>query len=226
MPTQGTLAEYIKVPLHRLHFSPPHLTVERAAAIPLAGLTAFRALFSRAQARKGDRVLISGIGGGVALFVMQFALAAGLETWVTSSSEPKIERAISMGAKGGVNYKEKDWHKSLQTQAGGGFDVIIDSAGGEGFGYFIDIANPAARIAFYGGTQGKFTVNPQKMFWKQISLLGSTMGSDSEFEQMLAFINQHKIVPVVDSIWMMADVQEAFDYMRNGQQFGKIILVP
>lgn len=226
MPTQGTMAEYIKVPLHRLYFAPLHLTLEQAAAIPLAGLTAYRALFSRAQARKGDRVLISGIGGGVAVFAMQFALAAGLETWVTSSSDTKIERAIHMGAKGGANYKGKDWHKSLQKQAGGGFDVVIDSAGGEGFGYFIDIANPAARIAFYGGTQGKFTVNPQKMFWKQISLLGSTMGSDKDFEDMLAFINKHEIVPLLDSVWLMLHAQKAFDYMRDGQQFGKIILLP
>lgn len=226
MPTQGTMAEFIKLPLHRLHLCPQHLTDEQAAALPLAGLTAFRALFSRAEARTGDRVLISGIGGGVALFAMQFALAAGLEVWVTSSSDEKIAKAVAMGAKGGANYKQADWHKSLQKQAGGGFDVVIDSAGGDGFGLFVDIANPAARIAFYGGTHGKFSLNPQKMFWKQISVLGSTMGSDEEFAQMLAFVAQHKIIPAVDSVFSMADAQKAFDYMRNSQQFGKIVLIP
>jgi len=224
MPSQGTFAEYITVNVDRLALAPTHLTMTEAAALPLAGLTAYRALLVRAQASAGDRVLISGIGGGVALFALQFAVALGLETWVTSSSDEKIARAVALGAKGGANYKNENWHKDLAAAAGGNFDVVIDSAGGEGFAKFIDIANPAARIAFYGGTHGKFSLSPQKLFWKQISVLGSTMGSDADFVKMMQLIDNHKVVPIVDSVWAMPQAQEAFDYMHNAQQFGKIIL--
>ena len=104
------------------------------------------------------------------------------------------------------------------------FDVIIDSAGGDGFRYFLDLAAPAARIVFYGGTRGTFSVSPQKVFWKQLSLLGSTMGSRQEFEQLLAFVNQHRIEPVVDSVWPLAKGSEALAHMDAGAQLGKIVL--
>lgn len=226
MPTQGTMAEFIKVNKDRLAIKPAHLSIEQAAALPLAGLTAYRALISRAKAQQGERVLISGVGGGVALNAMQFAIALGMEVWVTSGKEEKIEKAIALGAKGGVNYKTTAWHKELVTKAKGGFDVIIDSAGGDGFALFMDIANPAARIAFYGGTLGKSTFSPQRVFWKQIDILGCTMGNDKEFSQMVALVDKYKIQPIVDSCYSMQQAQEAFDYLDSGQQFGKVILKP
>lgn len=224
MPTQGTLAEYICVHVDRLQPAPQHLSDEQAASLPLAGLTAYRALMGRAALQQGERVLISGIGGGVALFALQFAVAAGAEVWVTSSSEAKIERAQQLGAKGGANYRQADWHKQLLQAADGGFDVVIDSAGGSGFEKFIDIANPGGRIAFYGGTHGKFTVNPQKAFWKQLSILGSTMGTDAEFEQMLRMVNECSIVPMVDSVFGFEQAAAAFERMRLGEQMGKIVV--
>ncbi|MFN9906412.1 MAG: zinc-binding alcohol dehydrogenase family protein, partial [bacterium] len=160
----------------RLAPKPAHLSFAQAAALPLAGLTAYRALFTKADLKKGEKLLISGIGGGVALIAFQMALAVGAEVWVTSGADDKIELAQQLGAKGGINYKTENWHKSLENNAGGGFDVIVDSAGGDGFQYFLDLANPAARIVFYGGTRGSFKVNPQKMFWKQLTIFGSTMG--------------------------------------------------
>lgn len=223
MPTDGTLAEYVKIDVGNLSECPAHLSAEQAAALPLAGLTAYRALVSRANVQAGERVLISGIGGGVALFAMQFALALGAEVWVTSGSATKIEKAIGLGAKGGVNYKDADWAKQLATLAGG-FDVIIDSAGGDGFAAFLDLANPAGRIAFYGGTHGSFKINPQKAFWKQLSIFGSTMGNDAEFKSMVELVASHQIAPVVDSVWRMEQANEAFAYMEHSQQFGKIVL--
>lgn len=223
MPQNGCFAQYIAVDLKQVHEKPKHLSSEQAAALPLAGLTAYRALFSRAQLQKNERVLISGVGGGVALLACQFAIAVGAEVYVTSGSEEKIEQAIALGAKGGVNYKEENWHKTLLKKANGGFDVIVDSAGGDGFKYFLDLANMGGRIVFYGGTRGSFKVNPQKVFWKQLSLLGSTMGNAKEFGEMLDFVAQTQLIPVVDSTWKLEDGVAAFDYMDQGKQFGKIV---
>ncbi len=151
MPENGTFAEEICVPKKNIFPMPEHLTWEQAAALPLAGLTAWRTLFTRCQVKKGERVLITGIGGGVALTAMQLAIAAGTTVFVTSGDDQKIESAINMGAKHGENYREPDWDKRLKQQAGG-FDVIIDAAGGDGFALFPGLCNPGGRIGFYGGT--------------------------------------------------------------------------
>lgn len=224
MPADGCLAQYVVVDIQQVFEKPAHLSFEEAAALPLAGLTAFRALMVRAQATGQDKILISGIGGGVALMAFQLALALGAEVYVTSGSEEKIEQAIQLGAAGGANYKTENWHRMLKEKAGGEFDVIVDSAGGEGFKHLIDIAAPAGRLVFYGGTRGKFSVSPQRVFWKQLSILGSTMGSRAEFERLLEFVREQKLVPVVDSTWALEEGQEAFDYMHQGQQFGKIVV--
>lgn len=224
MPTHGCFAEYIAIDAHQLFPKPPHLSFEQAAALPLAGLTAYRALLTKGGCTADHRVLISGIGGGVALWACQLALALGAEVYVTSGSDHKIEQAVALGAKGGINYKTEKWHKALLQQAGGAFDIIIDSAGGDGFRYFLDLAAPAGRIVFYGGTHGTFSVNPQKVFWKQLSLLGSTMGNRQEFEQLVQLVNQHQLQPVVDSVWDLAEGEAALRHMDQGAQLGKIVL--
>ncbi len=224
MPTDGCLAQYVVVDIAQVFQKPIHLSYEEAAALPLAGLTAFRALMVRAQASADDRILISGIGGGVALMAFQMALALGAKVYVTSSSEEKIQQAIDMGAAGGANYTTENWHRVLKDKAGGEFDVTIDSAGGDGFRHLIDIAAPGGRLVFYGGTRGKFTVSPQRVFWKQLSIMGSTMGSRAEFERLLEFVTSKKLLPVVDSTWALEDGQAAFDYLNEGQQFGKIVV--
>ena len=224
LPENGTFAEFIRIPRKNLAPMPDHLNWEQAAALPLAGLTAYRALFTRCRLRSGERVLISGVGGGVALTAMQFALAAGAEVFVTSGSAEKIEKAVSMGAKGGANYHETGWDKRLKEETGS-FDVIIDSAGGDGFAAFPGLCNPGARIGVYGGSLGKINgLSPQILFWKQISILGSTMGTQAEFRKMLAFVAKHKIVPVVDSVFSLADGNTALKRMEESGQFGKILL--
>lgn len=224
MPENGTFAESILLPKANVLPMPAHLTFQQAAALPLAGLTAWRALISRCQVQKGEKVLISGVGGGVALMALQLAMAKGAEVYVTSGSEEKIAKAINLGAINGENYRDEGWDKRLKA-ASGGFDVIIDSAGGDGFSRFASLCNPGARIGFYGGTLGKVNnLSLQPLFWKQVSLLGSTMGSPKEFRDMLAFVEIHKIVPVVDSVFSLEDGNLAMERMQGGGQFGKIVL--
>lgn len=224
MPDDGTLAEYVQVPEDKIYDVPPHLSDEQAAALPLGGVTAYRALVVKCAPRKGDRVLITGIGGGVALFALQYAVAIGCEVYVTSSSQAKIDRAIAMGAAGGALYTSDDWHKQIQKLSGG-IDVAIDSAGGAGFARIPYICRPGARIAFYGGTRGKIDgLNPQVIFWRQISIMGSTMGSDRDFRDMLDFVGRHEIVPVVDEVFSLAEGGQAFEKMDKGGQFGKLVV--
>jgi NADPH:quinone reductase-like Zn-dependent oxidoreductase len=223
-PNDGTFAQYVKIDARLLFEKPKHLSFEQAAALPLAGLTGFRALMKRAAAKQGETVLITGIGGGVALQAMQFAIAAGCNTYVTSGDDAKIAQAISMGAKGGVNYKTADWDKELKKMSGG-FEAIVDSSGGETFSKLVDMAKPAGRIAMYGATLGAFNSGvPAKIFWKQLDILGSTMGNDEEFAEMVNFVNQHKIIPVVDAVYPLEQAQTALEKMAKGAQLGKIVL--
>jgi len=225
MPDNGTFAEQICVPRTHIQPVPEHLTWEEAAALPLAGLTAWRTLVTRCQLKKGERVLISGIGGGVALTALQLAVAMGTEVFVTSGSDEKIERAVRMGAKGGTNYRSEGWDKTLKTQSGGGFDVVVDSAGGDGFAAFAGLCNPGGRIGIYGGSLGRINgLSPQIVFWKQLSILGSSMGTAQDFRQMLAFVSRHAIRPVVDSVFPLSEGNAAMRRMDEGGQFGKVVL--
>ncbi|GAB3707126.1 zinc-binding dehydrogenase [Spirosoma flavus] len=234
MPDNGTFAEYVAIDARYVHLKPEHLSFEQAAAFPLAGLTAWRALMTRAGLKTGnatspEKVLVTGIGGGAALFALQFAVTSGAEVWVTSGSDEKLAKAKALGAVGGINYREPDWHKTLMAQTGGGrsgyFNVIIDSAGGPGFAKLIDVAAPGGRIAFFGGTTGNITdVVPPKVFFKQLSIYGTTMGTESEFAAMMTFIAAKKIVPVIDTVLPLAHTEQAMQKMNSGNQSGKIIL--
>lgn len=224
LPENGTFAEYICIPRRNIAPMPEHLSWEQAAALPLAGLTAYRVLFTRCRLRAGEKVLISGVGGGVALMALQFALAAGASVWVTSGSDDKIERAVQLGANGGVNYRAPEWDKQLRATAGR-FDVVVDSAGGDGFATLLALCDPGARMGVYGGSLGKINgLSPQILFWKQVSILGSTMGTASEFRKMLAFVSQHQLIPVVDAVFELAHGNQAMERMAGSDQFGKIVL--
>ncbi len=224
LPQSGTFAEQVAVSRNQVFPKPPHLSMEQAAALPLAGLTAFRVLFSRCKAQAGEKLLVTGAGGGVALFCIQFAIAAGLAVYATSGSDEKIERVKDLGALGAANYKSEDWPASLKKQAGG-FDLVIDGAGGPDFQNLVKLCNPGGRIGIYGGTNGAFpNFSPQPIFWKQLSILGSTMGSDHDFAEMLDFVNKHQIIPIVDRVYDLSEGAKAFDRMEKGQQFGKIVL--
>lgn len=224
MPTQGTLAEYIALSATNIFPTPKHLTHEQAAAFPLAFLTAYRAVIIQAQVSEGDTVLITGIGGGVALACFQIAKAIGAKVYVTTGSDDKLLKAGILGATGGANYHTSDWDSMMQF-ASDGFDVIIDSAGGSDFNKLMAIAKAGGIIVSYGATIGAVPeFNLHRLFWKQLRVIGSTMGTKEDFAQMLAFVEYHKIIPIIDSIFSLDNAPLAFDKMNDSNQFGKIVV--
>ena len=226
LPDDGTYAEYIKVPAANVIAKPAHLSFEEAAAIPLAALTAYRSVTTRAQVKAGETVLVTGIGGGVATFALQFAKALGAKVLVTSGSDEKIGKAKELGADGGVNYKSETWSKELIALNGGvGPDVVIDSAGGKTLEKAVEIVKPAGRIVFFGATTGlAHDLDLRRIFFKQLNLMGSTMGSDREFAAMLKLYTEHKLKPVVDQVFSLADTPAAHQHMEEAGQLGKIVL--
>ena len=224
MPRDGTFAEQVVVPVAQLRDKPSHLSWSEAAALPLAAVTAFRAVFTQGGLREGENLLISGIGGGVATFALQFAVAAGAKVWVTSSSLEKIERAVSLGAQGGFAYTEPDWTERCR-RAVGAFDLIVDSAGGRGYAGLIGLAGFGGRIVNYGATAG----SPEKMplaqvFWKQLRLIGSTMGAPSDFDGMLSMVQSRGLRPIIDAVVPLSDGAAAVERMKEAPQFGKTVL--
>ena len=224
LPEDGTFAEFVKIKVDSLYKKPTHLNHVEAAAFPLAGLTAYRALFTKAQLQKTDTVLIVGVGGGAATFALQWAIAFGVDVFVTSSSDEKIKKAIELGAKGGVNYTHENWDQQLK-ELSGGIDVIIDSAVGDGFAKHLNYINAGGRIVFFGSTAGDMPVlNSRIVFWKQLQILGTTMGTNAEFKAMHQFISDHKIIPIIDKSFSFEKANEAIALMENSSQFGKIVL--
>ena len=224
LPDHGTYAELVKVPAANLWPKPASMSWEAAAAIPLAGLTAYRAVVTRARVERGETVLVTGIGGGAATFALLIARHLGARVLVTSGSDAKIERARALGAEGGVNYKAEGWGKALQAMSDGGPDVIIDSAGRDAFPTLVEILKPGGRLVTFGATTGSpSTVEIRRVFWKQISVLGSTMGSPREFGEMLALF-AGGLTPVVDQVFPMAGACDAHRRMDQADQFGKLVL--
>jgi NADPH:quinone reductase-like Zn-dependent oxidoreductase len=223
MPVDGTFAEYAVVPIDRLHHKPFHLDFLQASALPMGGLTAFRALFRKGELKGGQNVLISGFGGGVAQFAFLFAKAAGANVYVTSGSTDKLEKALKLGAKGAYNYKKESTYPDL-WKTKGGFDLVIDSAGGDQINNFIKILKPKGRIVFYGATNGlPAKLDMYRMFWNQLSLLGSTMGNDHEFSEMLSFVSKHQIRPLIDSIRPFSKIADSFPDITKPNKVGKIV---
>lgn len=170
--------------------------------------------------------MVTGIGGGVALFILQFAVALGCNVWVSSGKEDKIERAVKLGARGGVNYKDSAWPKKIRLPKERPFlDAIIDSGGGPIVDQGVRLLKPGGIITQYGQTSGKparFTMMP---ILNNVELRGSTMGSAKEFEEMIEFVQKYKIKPIVSHVFQGFDkVEEAFQLMKNGEQFGKIVV--
>ncbi len=224
-PDPGTFSEFIVVPHENVHKKPEQFSLEEAAAIPLAGLTAFRALFTKGKVQKNDQVLITGIGGGVAQMAFQMAIAHGCKVYITSSDPVKIKQATQLGAVGGFLYTRENWVDEAKLASGKGFNVIIDSASGKGFSDLIDLTMPGGNLVFFGGTRGSIgPIVPAKVFWRQINILGTTMGSPLEFRQLLHFYAEHRLKPVIDSIYPFQEINNAFERMELGLQKGKILL--
>jgi zinc-binding alcohol dehydrogenase/oxidoreductase len=224
MPRHGTFAEYVTVPAENVYVKPERLTNEQAAALPLAGLTAYRAVFTRGRCTSDDVVLIPGIGGGVQTFALQFAKSIGAKTIVTSSSDEKLAKAKALGADVAINYKtSENWSKDVRTLTGGP-TLVIDSVGGDTFAKALDIAKPGARIVTYGGTTGDAKIRMFSVFWKHLDILGTSMGSPADFIGMLDLFASSTLEPAIDSVVELADVPAAAERMLASEQFGKVIV--
>jgi zinc-binding alcohol dehydrogenase/oxidoreductase len=225
LPDNGTLEEYIAIDKTYVYKKPEHIDLMQASAIPLAGLTAYRATIVKGELNNAKKVLITGIGGGVSTFALLFAVNYEAEVYVTSGDESKISRAIELGAKSGVNYKNENWDKELMGKNKNGFDLIIDGTGGETISKCLNLINAGGRIINYGATTGnKCNFEFRKIFWKQVSIIGTTMGSDNDFKNMMEFIGEKKINPVSDKIFEFENVCDAFICMDKSEQLGKIVI--
>ncbi|ORZ00135.1 NAD-binding protein [Syncephalastrum racemosum] len=229
LPDVGTFADKVAIDEDELVACPDHLSTVEAAALPLAGLTAYRALFTKGEVEAGDHVLITGIGGGVALFALQFAVAAGANVYVSSSSDEKIQKAIELGAKGGINYKDDDCIDKLKAKLGDNrLSAIIDGAGGPLYGEYHKVLNLGAKVVQYGHTASPQGVTFNAQYWiKNVDFRGSTMGSRREFHEMVAFVDRHKIKPIVSHTWKglnQENVDDACNVMDNSDQFGKLVI--
>jgi len=227
MSRPGTFAEQIAVPVRSVFPKPAHLSFEQAAALPLSHVTAWRMLMTRAKLRPGETVLIHGIGGGVALAGLQLAKLAGAWTAVTSSSDEKLARAAELGADCTINYRStEDVADSVRSALGGrGVDVILDSVGAATWPINLDAARKGARIVHCGVTTGADApADLHKIYWKQLTVMGSTMGSDGDFVALLDAVGRNGLEPVVDSVLPLDDAAPAAARMERGGQLGKIVL--
>ncbi|KAI9935004.1 hypothetical protein ASPWEDRAFT_140263 [Aspergillus wentii DTO 134E9] len=231
---QGTLQEYLTIEESEVEEAPEHLSDAEAAALPLTGLTGWRALVTKAGERnsgKGAAVLLTGIGGGVALIALRFAVARGADVYVTSSSQEKIQKAVELGARGGVSYKEEGWEKKLLGLLPAGkssFDAVIDGAGGDSVEKAVKLLKPGGVLSVYG-----MTVSPKMPFTmqavlKNIDVRGSTMGSRQEFKEMVDYVKAKKIYPVISRVVKselddIASLDTLFEDMKAGKQFGKLV---
>jgi zinc-binding alcohol dehydrogenase/oxidoreductase len=221
----GTHAELIAVPRDYVHPIPGDLSFEEAAAFPLVFETAYRMLVTRARVQEGEWVLIWGIGGGVATAALAIANALGAKTVVTSSSDAKLEQARGLGADAVVNHDSGDVVALVKETTGGGAHVVVDDVGDATWKRTLDAARPEGRVVVCGATTGP---NPpaalHRIWWKQLSILGSTMGTPDDFQGVYDLIAAGRIRPVVDSVFPLADARAAHERLEAGEQLGKIVL--
>lgn len=224
VPRDGTLAQYVCVPIENLHACPEHLTDAEAAALPLAGVTAYRALFTRANLQAGESLFISGLGGGVSSLGALFAQAIGAAVYGSSGSDDKLAALKECHNITGFNYRSESWMKDT-LKASGGIDVILDGTGGAGFKDLLKLLKPGGRLAFYGGTCGKWPeVLPQHLFYRQVSILASTMGSPRDFEAMLGLVSKHNLRPLVWKSLPPTELNAAFEALKTHAQQGKVVI--
>jgi NADPH:quinone reductase-like Zn-dependent oxidoreductase len=227
MSTPGTFAEKVAVPFYNLWPKPGHLSFDEAAAVGLAYQTAWRMLFTRAGLQAGETVLIHGIGGGVAVVCLELAKLAGAEVIATSSSQDKLARAKEMGADHFINYTAISdvAQAAKEITQGRGVDVVVDTVGAATWDHDFSAVRRGGRIVLCGVTSGASAqTNLQSLYWNQLTVLGSTMGSNEDFRQMLRAVNAAELRPVIDSVEPLENAGKAMGRMERGEQFGKLVL--
>jgi NADPH:quinone reductase-like Zn-dependent oxidoreductase len=222
----GTNAELIAVPATNVHPIPEGLSFEEAAAFPLVFETAYRMLVTRAGLREGEWVLAWGIGGGVSTATLAIAKALGARVLVTSSSDAKLDRACELGADATVNHATGDVKEVVQEATGGqGIDVVIETVGEATWATSLQVAAPAGRVVVCGATSGP---NPpaalHRVWWKQLSILGSTMGTGEDFAKAYELVASGRVRPVIDEVVPLEEIRAAHERLEAGEQLGKIVL--
>jgi NADPH:quinone reductase-like Zn-dependent oxidoreductase len=222
----GVLAQYVTLNEKGLVAVPAGLSYEEAATLPCAGVTAWNGLVTRGHMQAGDYVLLEGTGG-VSVFGLQFAAAAGAKPIITSSSDEKLARAEKLGAIGGVNYKTNpDWEKPVRALAGGvGVHQALEVGGKDTLRHALASLAPGSHMAIIGGLGGfGGEVPTMALLSSNITVSGIYVGSRANFEAMNEFIAKHRIKPVVDKVFEFKDAQAAYDLMESGNFFGKIVI--
>lgn len=222
----GTFAEKVRVPAGNVHPAPKGLSWEERAAFPLAGLTAWRMLVTRAGLRPGETVVVHGIGSGVSTFALKIAKLAGARVFVTSGDDAKLAKATALGADGVLNYRTSEPLKGLKGLVGKeGAHVVVDSVGEATFNTSIELLARGGRLVTCGATTGpKPTIDLRRVFWKQISILGSTMGTDAEFSALLRAVHGGLLRPVVDSVHPLDRIRDAYARLESGAALGKVVV--
>jgi NADPH:quinone reductase-like Zn-dependent oxidoreductase len=221
----GTHAELIAVPREYVHPIPGDLTFEEAAAFPLVFETAYRMLVTRAHLQAGEWVLVWGIGGGVATAAMAIAKALDAHVIATSSSDAKLARARELGADETVNHETEDVPARVKEVTGGGAHVVVEHVGEATWSRSLNSARQEGRIVVCGATSGP---NPpaalHRIWWKQLTILGSTMGTRADFQGAYDLIAAGRARPVVDEVFPLAEARAAHERLEAGEQLGKIVL--
>ena len=214
----GTHAEYVTVPAYNVIDKPDFLSFEEAACLPTAWLTAYRMLFTKSGLQKGDTVLIQGAGGGVATALIQLAHAAGFINWVTSREESKRDYAKSLGA---------DEVFESGARLPGKVDAVMESVGEATWSHSMRSLRPGGRIVICGATSG---ANPpadlNRLFFLQLEVVGSTMGTRAEFEALVKFMGETGLRPHVQKVVSLEDAKIAYELMISGDVLGKLVIVP
>lgn len=222
---EGTAAEYVVVPEANVAVIGSNWTWAEAAAFPLATLTAWRMLTTRARLRAGETILVWGIGGGVGLAAVQIARLLGARVIATSSSDAKLEVAQRLGADVLLNHATADVAREVRNLTRVGADVVLDSVGEKTWESSLKALRPMGRLVTCGATTGPHvSLDIRKLFWFQWSLLGSTMGNDREFREIVALGERGLLRPVVDSVVPLAEGAFAFARLAEGRQLGKLVI--
>ena len=222
----GTVAELVRLPAANVFPIPGHLDFAEAAALGVTFVTAYRMLFNRGRLRPGEWALVTGIGGGLALSLFQLARPVAGKVFVTSSSPEKLVRAAELGADGGVDYREDDVGRAVRRLTGKrGVDLVADSAGGSSWESSLRALRKGGRLVNAGATAGATAeLDVRRIFWNQLSIIGSTMGSVADVSDMLRLVAGSKLRPIVDRVVPLEEAAEALRLLEDGGQFGKIVV--
>lgn len=224
MPEPGTLAQAICVPADNLVAKPEHLDFAQAAALPTAGLTAWRGLVTKAALREGETLLVTGAGGGVATFAMLFGIAMGARTFITTGNDATISKAVALGAAAGFNYRGAEWRSDFRKSSGGA-DVVFDGAPSAAMSDYMRALKIGARIVVYGSTGGsKANFLAPDLFLRHATLFGTAIGTPDEFRAMLRFVAEKKIKPVIEKQFTLGESADALAWLETSHSFGKIVV--